>query len=175
MKSMVLLAKFKTHELNFCVHLNRACSNRAIKHFFAVISWLSNGWIWYALMLLFPLIFGVEGVRASLDMAIAGVFAHVIYKLIKENTRRPRPYVQNQSIRLGASPIDQYSFPSGHTLHAVAFTSIAITHFPGLAILLVPLTVLIAISRIVLGLHYPTDVALGALIGLALANGVQYV
>ena len=172
MKSMVLLKNFEARELNVCVRLNQVCSNRLLKEFFASISWLSDGRIWYALMMLFPLVFGMAGVWASLDMAAVGILAHAIYKLIKEKTRRPRPYVKSQSIRLGASPIDQYSFPSGHTLHAVAFTLVATAHFSGFAIVLFPLTVLIALSRVVLGLHFPTDVALGAVIGVALANAV---
>jgi undecaprenyl-diphosphatase len=65
--------------------------------------------------------------------------------------------------------LDRYSFPSGHTLHAVSFTTLAVSSFPELAWLLVPFAALIAASRVVLGLHYPTDVAAGALIGATLA------
>ena len=174
MKSVIFLEKFKAHELNICVRLNGICSNVLVREFFSVISWLGDGRIWYALMLLFPLVFGEAGVRASVDMAIVAILGHIVYKLIKENTRRPRPYVQSQSITMGDTPVDQYSFPSGHTLHAVAFTLVAIAHFPSFALLLVPLTVLIAISRMALGLHYPSDVVLGAAIGVILAKGVPY-
>ena len=73
---------------------------------------------------------------------------------------------------MGDKPIDQYSFPSGHTLHAVALTLVIIAHFPTFTTLLLPLTLLIAVSRIILGLHYPTDVALGAVIGAVLATAV---
>jgi undecaprenyl-diphosphatase len=45
-----------------------------------------------------------------------------------------------------------------------------VSHDPSLAVLLVPLALAIAASRVVLGLHYPTDVAAGALIGAALAT-----
>ena len=67
-------------------------------------------------------------------------------------------------------PLDRYSFPSGHTLHAVSFTTIALAHFPELAIVLVPFALLVAVSRVVLGLHYPTDVAAGAVLGATLAT-----
>ena len=62
------------------------------------------------------------------------------------------------------------SFPSGHTLHAVSFTVLATSSFPELAWLLVPFATLVAASRVVLGLHYPTDVAAGAIIGATLAS-----
>jgi undecaprenyl-diphosphatase len=51
----------------------------------------------------------------------------------------------------------------------VSFTTVAVTSFPELAWLLVPFAALIAASRVVLGLHYPSDVAAGAIIGAALA------
>jgi undecaprenyl-diphosphatase len=63
------------------------------------------------------------------------------------------------------APLDHYSFPSGHTLHAVSFTVILTTYLPGLAGALVALASLIALSRVILGLHYPTDVAAGAALG----------
>jgi undecaprenyl-diphosphatase len=69
------------------------------------------------------------------------------------------------SITVGAAPLDQYSFPSGHTMHAVAFSIVATAHHPELAWMLGPFSSLIALSRMVLGLHYPTDVIAGALVG----------
>jgi undecaprenyl-diphosphatase len=68
------------------------------------------------------------------------------------------------------APLDEYSFPSGHTMHAVAFTLLAVVAFPGLAWVLVPFTVLVALSRLVLALHYPSDVLAGAVLGGALAS-----
>ncbi|MEA3276984.1 MAG: phosphatase PAP2 family protein, partial [Pseudomonadota bacterium] len=65
--------------------------------------------------------------------------------------------------------LDYYSFPSGHTLHAVSFTAVAMSYYPQLAWVLVPFTLLVASSRVVLGLHYPSDVLAAAGIGLALA------
>jgi undecaprenyl-diphosphatase len=55
-------------------------------------------------------------------------------------------------------------------LHAVSFTWQAVAYFPELGWVLIPLGSLIAASRVVLGLHYPTDVLAGAAIGSALAT-----
>jgi undecaprenyl-diphosphatase len=83
---------------------------------------------------------------------------------------RERPFITHASIDPAAAPLDRYSFPSGHTLHAVSFAWQASAHFPELAWVLLPLAGLIAGSRVVLGLHYPSDVLAGAAIGGALAQ-----
>ena len=67
-------------------------------------------------------------------------------------------------------PLDKYSFPSGHTLHAVAFSTLLIAGLPQLAGFLITFTLLVALSRMVLGLHYPSDVLIGALLGWLLAR-----
>ena len=71
--------------------------------------------------------------------------------------------------RLGGAPLDEFSSPSGHTLHAVAFSLVAMAHYPALAWALVPFTASVAVSRVVLGLHYPSDVLAATAIGSALA------
>jgi undecaprenyl-diphosphatase len=57
----------------------------------------------------------------------------------------------------------------------VCFTLIAVCGFPYLAPVLVPFALLVALSRVVLGLHYPSDVLVGALIGTGMALGVMAV
>jgi undecaprenyl-diphosphatase len=83
---------------------------------------------------------------------------------------RERPFITHSTIDLAMAPLDRYSFPSGHTLHAVSFAWQATAHFPELGWVLLPLAGLIAASRVVLGLHYPTDVLAGAALGASLAE-----
>ena len=65
-------------------------------------------------------------------------------------------------------PLDEFSFPSGHTLQAVGFTVVALAWYPLLAPLLLGFTALVAASRVVLGLHYPSDVLAAIGIGSTL-------
>ncbi len=105
----------------------------------------------------------------SVRMAVVGVVGVLLYKYLKSRLVRERPYISLAGIVPGTPALDRYSFPSGHTLHAVSFTVLATSSFPELAWLLVPFATLVAASRVVLGLHYPTDVAAGAIIGATLA------
>jgi undecaprenyl-diphosphatase len=163
------LARVDAAEYGLCRRLNRGASLRAVRELFQVASRLGDGLVWYALILALPLLYGAAGMHAALIMALTGAFGVGLYKALKNVFVRERPFITHSGISLGAVPLDRYSFPSGHTLHAVSFTCQAVAWFPELGWVLVPLATLIAASRVVLGLHYPTDVLAGAGIGAALA------
>jgi undecaprenyl-diphosphatase len=152
-------------EVFVCGLLNRISHRPKVKTFFFAISGLGDGGAWYVLIVALPLIYGQSGLATSLEMVKIGVVNLALYKLVKHVTGRPRPCAVSASITVGAAPLDQYSFPSGHTMHAVAFSIVATAHHPELAWMLGPFSSLIALSRMVLGLHYPTDVIAGALVG----------
>jgi len=165
----VLLRRAIAFELNLCVSVNNTFAFPPLQRFFAVISRLGDGVFWYVLMLCLPLIYGKQAIQVSLLMAGVALINLAIYKLIKHATGRERPCTVNSRILLGTAPLDHYSFPSGHTLHAVAFTIVACSFYPTLGWLLIPFASLVAASRVILGLHYPTDVAAGAGIGTLIA------
>ena len=169
LKGALVLERIVHFDMRVCGYFNRHVEKKRIRKFFAVISRLGDGPLWYGLIVLIPVLFGRENIHVSLRMAAAGMSGLIIYKLIKKITERPRPFVKSISIVPGTAPLDQYSFPSGHTLHAVCFTLIAIHYLPGLSWVLVPFAFLVAMSRVVLGLHYPSDVLVGASIGTGLA------
>ena len=157
-------------EMLICLALNRVCHARGFRNVFFFVSWLGDGKFWYGLIASLPFIFGERGGAASLQMIKVGLLNLAIYHLIKGLAGRARPCAVENSIMLGAAPLDRYSFPSGHTMHAVAFSTITIAYVPQLAWILMPLISFIALSRIVLGLHYPTDVLAGAVIGALTAS-----
>lgn len=169
-RSTIFLRRAVELELGFCVSVNKTFSAPVIQRFFAVISRLGDGIFWYTLMLCLPLLFGKQAIYVSLLMVAVGIINLLTYKLIKHATERERPCSVNSQIRLGTAPLDHYSFPSGHTLHAVAFTIIVTFFYPHLGWILIPFASLVAASRVILGLHYPTDVAAGALLGTIIAT-----
>jgi undecaprenyl-diphosphatase len=163
-----LLARFDHAEYRLCRRLNRGVEHTAIRVFFKTASRLGDGAIWYALMLALPFIHDDRGLRVALVMLATSAAGLAIYKFLKRTFVRERPFIRYAGISLAGAPLDRYSFPSGHTLHAVAFTWQACAAFPELGLVLIPLALAIAASRVVLGLHYPTDVLVGALLGAAI-------
>ena len=145
-------------ETRLCRRANLYARRRSVRALFAAISRLGDGVFWYLLMGLLVLADGLAGWVASVHMAATGVAALLLYKGLKRWTRRPRPYKADLRIRAWVAPLDEFSFPSGHTLHAVSFTIVALAYYPWLAPVLVPFTLCVAASRVVLGLHYPSDV-----------------
>ncbi len=157
-------------DAGWCLRANRWGHWRGLRRYFAVVSRLGDGAFWYALMAALVAFDGWRGLAASAHLAATGAVALLLYKLLKRWTRRPRPFASDARIRAWVAPLDEFSFPSGHTLHAVAFTIVALAHYPMLAGLLVPFAASVAASRVVLGLHYPSDVLAALGIGTALAS-----
>ncbi len=170
---MTIFVRVDRAEQRLCILANAVCRRRVLRGLFRVVSRLGDGVVWYALMAAMPLFFGLsqwqQGLRVSAQMLCAGAFGLVLYKFLKRRLVRERPFIGLIGIECAMPPLDRYSFPSGHTLHAVLFTAIAIRHVPELAVLLVPFALMVAASRVVLGLHYPSDVLAGATLGALVA------
>ncbi len=158
-----------TVDMSVCLMVNHLGRKQGIVRFFAIISRLGDGVFWYSLMTLIPFVYGWEGLGVSVRMAVASFAGLLVYKFIKSATERLRPFMVDKRICVGVAPLDKYSFPSGHTLHATSFSLIVIYYLPELFWLVTPFAFLIAVSRVVLGLHYPTDVFAGASIGAGIA------
>lgn len=164
------LQQINDWDLDLCQACNDLSRNPSLRSTFKWISRLGDGVFWYLLMAILLLRYQAEALPAVLHMLAVGLVCTLLYKVIKRKTLRPRPFNVYPSIICNSQPLDQFSFPSGHTLHAVAFSIVALAYFPALIWLVLPFTVLVALSRPVLGLHYPSDVLAGALIGAVLAS-----
>jgi undecaprenyl-diphosphatase len=163
------MARVDAAEYGLCRRLNRGASFALPRRIFQVASRMGDGVIWYVLLAILPLLYGAAAVRPVIVMGLTGAVGVALYSFLKRIFVRERPFITHAAIDRAAAPLDRYSFPSGHTLHAVSFTWQASAHFPELLWILLPLATLIAASRVVLGLHYPSDVLAGAALGASLA------
>ncbi|WP_018867841.1 MULTISPECIES: phosphatase PAP2 family protein [unclassified Thioalkalivibrio] len=161
-------------ELAVCRQFNHYNRRRVVSGFFGGVSRLGDGVAWYALMLVLPLLHGPQAAWVSLQMAVVGLASLPVYKWLKRRTSRRRPCHRDRPFTRTVDPLDEFSFPSGHTMHAVGFTVVLVAWFPVWAWLVVPFAALVAASRLVLALHYPSDVAMGALIGASMAGAVLW-
>jgi undecaprenyl-diphosphatase len=168
-KAALLFNKADRFELTLCQRLNRMGQYTSVRLFFKSISRLGDGVFWYSLALSLILLQGVEGLAAVGHMTVTGLICIAIYSQLKNRLVRQRPFISWDDIRAHTAPLDLYSFPSGHTMNAVNFAVLFSVFFPALFWLVVPFALLVALSRVILGMHYPTDVLVGACLGLLIS------
>ena len=165
-----IIEYFNDVEGGICLSINRLSHRQWIRHVFSVVSRLGDGGFWALMAAVLLILQGTSATPLVVQMALTGASGVLLYKLMKNRFVRQRPYINHGGILCGTAPLDQYSFPSGHTLHATNF-SIMLSQFEPLLIhIVVPFALLVAASRVILGLHYPSDVVAGAAIGATLAS-----
>jgi undecaprenyl-diphosphatase len=153
-----------------CVQrLHRCTDRRFILFWLRVASRLGDGLFWYCLIAAVAIVFGERGRTCAVHMVLAGSLGVLLVHWLKRCTARSRPYQCLRDVRLHARVLDRFSFPSGHTAHAVTFTAVLAHYYPGLALSLMPFIIVVGFSRVILGLHYPSDVLGGVAIGIVLA------
>ena len=157
-------------EIDVCRRINALSRVAAIRRFFSAVSKLGDYPAWVILGLIVAAQQGTGLLQFVLHTGVVAVAGAMIYKALKKRLVRERPYVTHGDIVCGTAPLDRYSFPSGHTLHAIAFTVLYGAYEPTILFMMAPFAAMVAASRIVLGLHYPSDVLVGGSIGAAIST-----
>ena len=133
-----------------------------------------DGWLWYGMGLVVLLFGGDQRFAAVGAAALAAGLGIALFLRLKKMTGRKRPCAIEPHCWATLLPPDQFSFPSGHTITAFAVAVCLSQFYPTLTIGLLFCAVSVAASRILLGMHFLTDVLAGAGIGTALAFGAAY-
>ena len=147
--------------------------------FFTTVTHLGDGgalWILAGVALLIPKKTRKVGITMAIALALTFLTVNLILKPV---IARTRPYEVVEGLRMLVNPAHDYSFPSGHSSSSMAAAVAMLGALPHkwkpVGWCAVILAVLICISRLYIGIHYPTDVLCGAAIGLmAACIGVKY-
>ena len=111
---------------------------------------------------------GIESVCLQ-AVLLAFLIERTVYFVLKNSLKRNRPEAALKNFRSIITPSDQFSFPSGHTSAAFMMATLLGYHFPPLIIPLYCWATLVGCSRVVLGVHFPTDILVGAALGIGTA------
>lgn len=107
--------------------------------------------------------------RTGLQAGVALALSHIPVAIAKKTYPRLRPYLTLPGTKTFRNPLTDHSFPSGHTTAIFSITVPFMMTQPLLTIILAPVALLVAVSRMYLGLHYPSDCLAGATIGSTIA------
>ena len=128
-----------------------------------------DGWLWYAMGLAILLFGGPERFAAAAAAGMAALAGSIVFLALKRKTKRRRPCHLEPHCWAKLLPPDQFSFPSGHTITAFAVAVSLGLFYPNLMAGLLFCALSIGISRILLGMHFLSDVLVGAALGTTLA------
>jgi undecaprenyl-diphosphatase len=127
-----------------------------------------DGWLWYAVGAAVLVAGGPQRFHAVLATLLAVATGIAVFISMKKACGRKRPCHIEPHAWATLLPPDQFSFPSGHTITAFAVSSALAPFYPEMLAGLLFCSISIAVSRILLGMHFLTDVLVGASIGIAL-------
>lgn len=132
---------------------------------------LGDGWLWYSMGLLVLLFGGPYRYYALASAGIAVASGAALFLELKRLCNRRRPCSMEPHCWARLLPPDQFSFPSGHSITAFSIATPLMLYYPSLAVGLVFCALSIALSRVMLGLHFLSDVLAGCAIGFLLGYG----
>lgn len=127
-----------------------------------------DGWLWYALIGAVLWYGGDERFAAAGASSLAAAVGIWVFLVLKKAANRARPCALAPHAWATLLPPDQFSFPSGHTMTAFAVASPMWIHYPDLAPALLFCAASVAVSRILLGMHFLSDVLAGGFLGVLL-------
>ncbi|MCH7722812.1 MAG: phosphatase PAP2 family protein [Bacteroidetes bacterium] len=159
---------FYSIDLTIFYFFNHTISTGFLDRFFSTITNVHNWYIAYVILIGILLFKGGRMGR----LAVVGIIVLIIvtdltgYRVLKELFQRARPCIVLPDVLLPIGCTGTYSFPSNHALNNFAAAAFFTKLFPGYKTVLFVTASLLAISRVYLGLHYPSDIIAGAAIGV---------
>jgi membrane-associated phospholipid phosphatase len=150
--------------------INDLPHTRTSDRYVSVLSDLGEGIGWVAGGAALAALGGPKGRRAGLATAFASIAAtYVVQTRVKPLFRRVRPFVNREALVVGIKPPD-HSFPSGHTASSFAAATALAFYYPKAAPLAYGVATAVGASRVHLGVHFPSDAAIGGVVGIGIGT-----
>jgi undecaprenyl-diphosphatase len=162
---MRMLHLFYGFECRLFQQVNRHFDKKLLNLFFRTVTHLGGARITIAATLLLFMFSPRETRLVAIASALALSASHIPVHFVKLLFPRKRPYLIIEKTKFPANPLQDHSFPSGHTTAIFSVMTPYILFLPQLSFVLIPLGLCVGISRIYLGLHYPSDVLAGGILG----------
>jgi undecaprenyl-diphosphatase len=148
--------------------INRWRAPRWIRYWMLAATRMGDGWLWYSLAFVLLAFGGAQRFAAVGAAGTAALVGVAVFKILKRLSHRPRPCQIEPHCWSKVLPPDKFSFPSGHTMTAFSIALVLSYFYRGVELPLYFMAVSIAISRVVLGMHFMSDVLAGAILGVGL-------
>ena len=172
---MRLLLTIYDFECRLFEKVNRHFEKKLLNFFFRNITRLGGATVTIAAVLILLVLSSGDTRKAAISSALSLSLSHIPVHIVKKMFPRKRPYLMLEKTNFHANPLQDHSFPSGHTTAIFSVIIPFIITIPTLSFILLPLGVCVGMSRIYLGLHYPSDVLAGALLGSGMGGICYYV
>lgn len=167
-----MLAFIHSSDIRMMQRVNRWRAPRWVRIWVLAATRAGDGWLWVSAGIAIALWGGPERYRALGTAGVVALLAALLFLALKRLAVRKRPCHFEPHCWATLLPPDRFSLPSGHTLMAFALAGSIAAFYPSSASGLYLCAFSIGLSRILLGMHFLSDVAAGAALGWWLAAAV---
>jgi len=175
---MKMIEKIKRIDLRFFHALRSYTVSKITDKLLRVYIYIGDGYIWALVITYFAVFDGYDKMFDIIKNVLpTAILSLIVYHIIKLTVRRKRPYDLLPDVKRKISPMDKYSFPSGHTMNNLTVSFGLIYFLQPIGSIFIIILILMPISwgilRIYYGIHWLSDVIAGiVLAGLCFGIGL---
>lgn len=166
LQTLQLLADF---DARLFLGINRLHSHLPMAKVVRAISFSGDGYLYGLMGILVPLLYPAVGMSFLKAGLLSFLLELPLYWVLKRSFKRRRPFHVVQALAPLLKPSDEFSFPSGHTTAAFMMSCIVASYFPVAALPMYLWATLVGMSRVMLRVHFISDVLAGAALGTGIA------
>ena len=167
-KNLLRIRRLADLDTRLFLGINAVHDRLRLQHVSRTVSWSGDGYCYALMALLLPALY-TTGERWLIAGLLGFLIELPVYWVLKNSFRRRRPFAVVRALHPVLKPSDEFSFPSGHTTAAFMVAYITTFHFPALTAPMYIWASAIGLSRVVLKVHFVSDIIAGMIIGTGIA------